>query len=103
MSAKSERGHNRNGTHKRSCSSGAGAGVGIWTLTSPLLLDQSQTGFAARLGVGLDLYLSKNLALNVEGAGVLNTNTFNFAAGGSGQTLSGLYYFSVSAGLLYHF
>jgi opacity protein-like surface antigen len=83
----------------------AGAGVGIWKLEfdNPLLgsvFNQSNTGFAARLGAGIDVYLTENVALNVEGAGVLNTSSFDFDAA---ESLSGLYYFSVSAGILYRF
>ncbi|MBW2229214.1 MAG: outer membrane beta-barrel protein [Deltaproteobacteria bacterium] len=83
----------------------AGAGVGIWKLDVryPLAigqLDQSSTGFAARLGAGVDIYLTEKVALNVEGAGVLNTTSFDIS---SADDLSGLYYFSVSAGILYRF
>jgi hypothetical protein len=82
----------------------AGAGVSVWSLdlAVPGVPEQSQTGFAGRLGAGLDLYLTRNVALNVEGAGVLNTNSFDFGAIGAGN-ISGLYYFSVSAGILYRF
>jgi len=85
----------------------AGVGVGIWKLESdnPIVnflvpgLNQSTTGLAGRVGAGIDIYLTEHIALNAEGAGVLNTNTLTVA----GESLSGLYYFSVSGGLLYRF
>ncbi len=82
----------------------AGGGVGIWTfdfnLTNPpLTADVTGTGFAGRLGAGVDLYVARGWALNVEGAAVLSTRQFELPSG----TLDALYYFSLSGNLIYRF
>ena len=85
----------------------AGGGVSIWSIefspTAAPLVGLSQvdkTGFAFRGGAGLDFFLSESVALNAEGAAVLNTSDFT-APGSSTQTQ--LYYFSISAGLAFYF
>lgn len=79
-----------------------GFGVAFWEVETIEALGGeklSGTGFAARLGIGADFYITENLALTAEGAGVLNTQEFQF----TDSSLDKLYYFSVSGGLLVHF
>ena len=85
----------------------AGGGVGIWSIEfTPAgaaavgLAQADKTGFAFRGGAGIDIFLTEKLALNGEGAAVLNTS--DFSTPGSAAQLQ-LYYFSISAGFVYHF
>jgi opacity protein-like surface antigen len=50
-----------------------GGGVAIWDIDSPIQ-NQSSTGFAGRVGLGIDTYLTKHWVFNLEATGVLNTN-----------------------------
>lgn len=80
-----------------------GAGVALWDVESPVY-SQSSTGFAGRVGLGLDTYLTKHWVFNVEGTGVLNTNDIDPSRIDSDITsISHLYYFSISAGITYRF
>jgi len=86
----------------------AGGGLAIYSVefTPPLsVLNASGTGFGFRGGAGLDLYLTKSLALNAEGTAVLNTSDLNNLGAGTftGSPQTNLYYFSLSAGLTYRF
>lgn len=81
-----------------------GAGVGLWDVTwNPLIgrPRESGTGFAARVGIGLDAWLTDHVALNVESSGVFNTKDFSFTL--IGTEVDKLYYFSVSGGLLFRY
>lgn len=60
----------------------------------------SQSGFAARGGLGLDLYLSRNVVLTTEATALLTTDDFDTPDEGA---IDNLYYLSVSAGLQYRF
>jgi opacity protein-like surface antigen len=78
--------------------------VALQGIFGTLLVARSDWGFAGRLGAGLDMYLTKHIALNVEGTGVLTTTSFNTSdLTATPSTLDKLYYFSVSAGLVYRF
>jgi opacity protein-like surface antigen len=82
----------------------AGGGLAIYSLdfVGPLsVLNESGTGFGFRGGAGADVYLTKNLALNVEGTAVLNTSDLSLNQATFTQT--NLYYFSISGGLLFRF
>ena len=59
-----------------------------------------RTGFAGRVGGGLDVYLTQNLVLNAEATVLLTTEDFHTPAAGD---LDDLYYLSVGAGLRYQF
>lgn len=60
----------------------------------------SENGFAFRGGAGVDVYLTRNLVLNVEGTALLNTDTFEILAQ---PAINDLYYISVTGGLVYRF
>jgi opacity protein-like surface antigen len=79
-----------------------GAGMGHWTFSAvaPLTFGSASfTGFSGRVGVGMDIYLTKHWALNTELAGVLNASDFSNLT-----TIGGtFYYFSVSGGIMYRF
>ncbi len=81
----------------------AGGGVSIYDVeavgTGTSLA--SGTGFGFRGGAGLDLYVTESLSLNAEATAVLNTSKFDTDIGAATET--SLYYFSLSAGLAYHF
>jgi hypothetical protein len=57
--------------------------------------------FAGRVGVGGDLYLTKNLLAFVEVSGVLTT--LDITAPTTSQSLTGLYYLSTQLGLQWRF
>jgi len=59
-----------------------------------------QSGFAARGGLGLDLYLSRNIVLTTEATALLTTDDFEAPDEGA---IDNLYYLSVSAGIQYRF
>jgi opacity protein-like surface antigen len=82
----------------------AGAGVGFWkfeSLLEPFVQSGDTTGFAGRVGLGIDLMITEHIGLNAEGAGVLNTASFSFD--GLNSISQNLYYFSISGGLIYRF
>ena len=80
-----------------------GAGVALWDIEGSTH-SQSSTGFAGRLGLGLDSYLTKHWVFNIEATGVLNTNDIDPSEISVDLTdLSHLYYFSISAGITYRF
>lgn len=84
----------------------AGVGVGVWTVERDLATQSgsaSGTGFAYRLGAGVDFYLTKNWLLGIEGVGVLNTQTVVLDRTDSPLQFSGLDYFSFAAGIGYRF
>ena len=84
----------------------AGVGVGVWSADRQLVNSNdsvSSTGFAYRLGAGVDFYLSENWILGIEGTGVLNTQTLGFDETRVPFELNGLDYFSVAAGIAYRF
>lgn len=84
----------------------AGGGLAIYSVDfiAPLgALDASGTGFAFRGGAGVDVYLTKNLALNAEGTAVLNTSDFTLNQATFTNVQTNLYYFSLSAGLTFRF
>jgi opacity protein-like surface antigen len=56
--------------------------------------------FAFRGGAGLDVYLTKNIVLNVEGTFLLNTDTFTVAGL---NVLDSLYYVTANGGIAYRF
>jgi hypothetical protein len=80
-----------------------GAGVGFWKFESiyPGIPTIDTTGFAGRVGLGLDLYLTEKIVLNFESAGVLNTANFDFQSINVIQ--ENLFYLSISGGLIYRF
>ena len=83
----------------------AGISAGFWDFDAgpnPAISDSSHVGLAGRAGLGLDLYVTRNLALNLEGAGVFTTSNFDFSANAFDISTQ-LYYFSASAGLMYRF
>ena len=59
-----------------------------------------QSGFSGRGGLGLDLYLSRNVVLTTEATALLTTDDFDAPDEGA---IDNLYYLSVSAGLQYRF
>ncbi len=63
--------------------------------------DENGTGFAGRVGGGIDFYLTKHIVLNAEVTAALTTRTFDVPS--TSQDLDNLYYLSVSAGLVYRF
>ena len=80
-----------------------GGGVAIWDIDSPIQ-NQSSTGFAGRVGLGIDTYLTKHWVFNLEATGVLNTNDIDPSKISNDITdISHLYYFSMSAGITYRF
>ena len=80
-----------------------GGGVAIWDIESPIQ-NQSSTGFAGRVGLGIDTYLTKHWVFNLEATGVLNTNDIDPSKISNDITdISHLYYFSMSAGITYRF
>ncbi|MAI78444.1 MAG: hypothetical protein CL917_05870 [Deltaproteobacteria bacterium] len=80
-----------------------GAGVAIWNIDGDGH-SQSSTGFAGRVGLGLDTYLSKHWVFNIEATGVLNTNDIDPSEIEVDlDTISHLYYVSISAGIVYRF
>ncbi len=80
-----------------------GAGVAIWDIDSPIQ-NQSSTGFAGRLGLGIDSYLTRHWVFNIEATGVLNTNDIDPSKISADiSSISHLYYFSLSAGITYRF
>lgn len=80
-----------------------GGGVAIWDIDSPIQ-NQSSTGFAGRVGLGIDTYLTKHWVFNIEATGVLNTNDIDPSKISNDITdISHLYYFSMSAGITYRF
>lgn len=60
----------------------------------------SQSGFAGRGGLGLDVYLSRNVVLTTEATALLTTDDFDAPDEGA---IDNLYYLSISAGLQYRF
>jgi hypothetical protein len=62
-------------------------------------LKGGQWAFAARLGGGIDFYLTRHFLLNVEGSAVLTTNDITNPT--SRESVTGLYYFSTQFGLQY--
>ena len=62
--------------------------------------DGGQSGFAGRGGLGLDIYLSRNIVLSTEATALLTTDDFDAPDEGA---IDNLYYLSVSAGLQYRF
>jgi opacity protein-like surface antigen len=62
--------------------------------------DGGQSGFAGRGGLGLDLYLSRNVVLTTEATVLLTTDDFEAPDEGA---IDNLYYLSLSAGLQYRF
>ena len=78
-----------------------GAGAQRYKLEDSLggLLDGKDWVFAARPALGLDLYITKNLVLNAEGAGVIALNELDVAA----DSIDTLPYVSLSAGLQWRF
>lgn len=85
-----------------------GAGVALWKIEGVLdIVNQSSTGFAGRVGLGLDTYLTKNIVLSLEATGVLTTNKLDPSELppeiGPDFSISHLYYVSFGAGLTYRF
>ncbi len=87
-----------------------GAGVGFWELNDlaftvpPIVGDNSSgEGFTGRVGLGLNFHMTDHVALNLEGAGVLNTTTLNPTETSFDKALGNLYYFAFSAGITYRF
>jgi hypothetical protein len=85
-----------------------GGGMGHWTFTNtsgvplgpiPDGASATFTGFAGRVGLGADVYLTKHWALNGEVAGVFNAADFSNLV----QIGTTFYYFSVSGGIMYRF
>jgi len=62
-------------------------------------LKSGQWAFAARLGGGIDFYLTHHFLLNVEASAVLTTNDITDPT--STKSLTGLYYFSTQFGIQY--
>ena len=62
-------------------------------------LKGGQWAFAARLGGGIDFYLSRHFLLNVQGSAVLSTNDITDPT--SAESVTGLYYFSTQFGFQY--
>jgi hypothetical protein len=62
-------------------------------------LTGGQWAFAARLGGGVDFYLSRHFLLNAEGSAVLTTNDITDPT--SRESVTGLYYFSTQFNFQY--
>jgi opacity protein-like surface antigen len=70
-------------------------------LTGPFsTFSVSDNGFAFRGGAGVDVYVTRNLVVNVEATALLNTDSFEILAQ---PAVSDLYYISVTGGLVYRF
>jgi len=80
-----------------------GAGGYFATLTDALGvgLKADQDGFAARAGLGLDLYFTENIAAYIGVDGVFTTQDITNAT--TLQSASGLYYVTGQAGIQYRF
>jgi hypothetical protein len=85
-----------------------GGGMGHWTFTNtsgvplgpiPDGASATFTGFAGRVGLGADVYLTRHWAINGEVAGVFNAANFSDLT----QVGASFYYFSVSGGIMYRF
>jgi hypothetical protein len=63
------------------------------------VLDDKGWGIAGRPGVGLDIYITKNLVLNAEVAGVLGTSEPK----NLGRNITDLFYLSAGGGLQWRF
>jgi opacity protein-like surface antigen len=81
------------------------AGIGIEqfelkvSLPPPFDFTEKDTALAGRLGGGLELYVTENLALFAEGAAVLSDQKVSLP----GQDIEALHYASGQAGLLWRF
>jgi len=85
-----------------------GGGIAAYDVVFPTPWDSltiSDTGFAFRGGGGLDVFITKHIALNVESTYVINTNSFTTPPFSSFPvpTINNLYYLAVSGGITYHF
>ncbi|MDX1385862.1 MAG: outer membrane beta-barrel protein, partial [Thermoanaerobaculia bacterium] len=80
---------------------GVGAQYGDVQGTIPVLGPVSETrwDFAGRPGAGVDFYLTENLVLNAEVAGVLSVADFDAA----GTTLTDIFYLTVGGGFQWRF
>jgi opacity protein-like surface antigen len=65
-------------------------------------LDSSSAGFGARVGVGLDAYITKNWVANVEGGAVFSTTTVD-NSNPAGSDLKSLWYVPIQFGIQYRF
>jgi opacity protein-like surface antigen len=63
--------------------------------------DSDGTGFAGRLGGGVDFYLTEHIVLNAEATAVLTTKTFEVP--NAVQSIDNVFYVAASAGLTYRF
>jgi opacity protein-like surface antigen len=89
-----------------------GAGISFWELDMLPFPGEipsvpggqsSGEGFSGRAGLGLNVHLSKHIALNAEATAVLNTTTLDLDQTNFDQTIGDLYYVAFSAGLTYRF
>lgn len=85
-----------------------GGGIAIFDIVFPApweTLTRSDSGFAFRGGGGLDVFITKHIAVNVESTYVINTSSYTNAPFASFPvpTINDLYYLSVSGGFTYHF
>ena len=81
-----------------------GLGVGLWEITRIQKRTSVQKSFfAARLGAGVDFYLTRSWVLNVQGTGVIGTTKFDQNDLGLVFEIDNLNYFSLSAGVSYCF
>ena len=81
-----------------------GLGVGLWEATRiDRDISVQKSAFAARLGAGVDFYLTQSWALNVQGTGVIGTTKFDQDDLGTSIEIDNLNYFSLGAGVTYCF
>jgi opacity protein-like surface antigen len=85
-----------------------GGGVAIFDVVFPTpwdTLSVSDSGFAFRGGAGLDVFITKHIAVNVESTYLINTSAYTNAPFGAYPvpTIDNLYYLAVSGGITYHF
>jgi opacity protein-like surface antigen len=83
----------------------AGAGLQYYEIdgtVGPIDIDESDSAFAARAGLGLDVYLTRHLLVNAEASALLSDETIDLGIPGA-DDIHGLHYLSVQAGLQYRF
>lgn len=80
-----------------------GGGIAIYDVIASVPYDsfsRSGEGFAFRGGGGIDVYITKHIAVNVESSYLLNTSSFDIY---TVPAIDNLDYISLSGGVTYHF
>lgn len=80
-----------------------GGGIALYDVEASVpynSFSRSGQGFAFRGGGGIDVYITKHIAVNVESTYLLNTSSFEIY---TVPAIDNLYYVSLSGGITYHF